>query len=64
MFGVILMILATVWLITLVLSEWPPRCMDVRTYVLIEGIAVVMPFIIVFGGIAAGAAAAIIEMII
>jgi hypothetical protein len=34
------------------------------TYVFIEGIAVVMPFIIVFGGIAVGAAAAIIEMII
>lgn len=64
MVDVILMILVIVWFITLIVAQWPPASMTEDTYVFIEGIAVVMPFIIVFGGIAVGAAAAIIEMII
>jgi hypothetical protein len=64
MVGVILLILMSVWFITLILSEWPPKSMSVGTYVFIEGLAVSMPFIVVFGGIAVGAIAATIQMII
>jgi hypothetical protein len=64
MVGVILLILMTVWFITLLLSVWQPKGMIEGTYVFIEGLAVTMPFIIVFGGIAVGAIAATIQMII
>jgi hypothetical protein len=62
--GTILAIFLAIWVVSLVIAVVEPSFIDIDTYVFFEGLAVTMPFIIVFGGIAVGAIAAIIDLVI
>ena len=64
MIGTILAIFLAIWVVSLVIAVVEPSFIDIDTYVFFEGLAVTMPFIIVFGGIAVGAIAAIIDLVI
>jgi hypothetical protein len=61
MMGTILAILLAIWVVSLVIAVVEPASIDIDTYVFFEGLAVTMPFIIVFGGIFVGALAALIS---
>jgi hypothetical protein len=60
----ILVIAVAIWVATLLITLWDPPWLSVDTLVFLEGLAVTMPFIIVFGGIAVGSIAGIIGLII
>ncbi len=62
--GTILAIVMAIWFVALLITIWDPPWLSVDTLVFLEGLAVSMPFIIVFGGIAVGTLAAIIQMIV
>ena len=64
MIGTILAIFLAIWVVSLVIAVVEPSFIDIDTYVFLEGLAVTMPVIIVFGGIAVGAIAAIIDLVI
>jgi hypothetical protein len=52
MMGTILAIVMAIWFVALLITIWDPPWLSVDTLVFLEGLAVTMPFIIVFGGIA------------
>ena len=55
MIGTILAICLAIWVVSLVIAVVEPSFIEIETYVFFEGLAVTMPFIIVFGGIIVGA---------
>lgn len=57
----ILAICLAIWVVSLVIAVVEPSSIDIDTYVFFEGLAVTMPFIIVFGGIFVGALTALIS---
>ncbi len=54
MIGTILAICLAIWFAACAITLWEPSWLSVENYVLLEGIAIMMPFIIVFGGIFVG----------
>ena len=57
-------ILLAIWAVSLVIAVVEPPFISIETYVFFEGLAVTMPFIIVFGGIIVGALGSMIGLII
>ena len=64
MIGAILAILVAIWVVSLLISVFEPSFIDIETYLFFEGLAVVMPFIIVFGGIAVAAVFGTIQSLV
>lgn len=60
----ILAICLAIWAVSLVISVIEPSFIDIETYAFFEGLAVVMPFIIVFGGIGITVAVSLVNSLI
>lgn len=60
----LLVTLVAIWFVALLITVWDPPWLSVESYVFLEGLAVTMPFIIVFGSIAIGGIAGMIGLII
>ena len=63
MFGAVMLTVFVVWVAAAVLAEWPPAVFVERGWdVDMEGLAVAMPFIVVFGGLAVAVIGAVAEV--
>jgi len=63
MMTTIFAILLAIWVVSLVIATVEPSFIDIETYVFFEGLAVTMPFIIVFGGIIVGVLGILVDAV-